>query len=631
MGRILRVGLMVLLVAAAGVGNVWGKWETWGAWQYDQIDETTCRIQIPESQRSSISGSVTIPPRVGIPSLTVVEIAPYAFNGCSALEEVIIPGSVTTIGARAFYGCGLKQVTIPSNVETIGEFAFCVCKELKDVLITSSVKTIGMNAFAGCKMKGVTIPEGVETIGKFAFSGCIELKEVTIPSSVKTIGEGAFCYCNQLTEFKVGEGNANYCAVDGVLFTENRQILIAYPGGRKGAYTPPYWCYVYSIDSSAFRGCDGLTAVEIPSYVEWIEPNAFADCKSLNTVYMYQSDYQEFTVDWTAFKGIGNSATLYVRLGVKGQIEDEPWCTTDNFTNIVEFCVVTLDAKGGTPTPDAQMVVKDDKATEPTAPTREGYTFVEWQLDGKKYDFSTKVTKDITLVAVWKENTYTVTFDAKGGTPAPNAQTVKEGKAATAPTAPTKKGYTFVEWQLDGAKYDFSTPVTKDITLVAVWKQNFTVTFDANGGTPTPDAQTVVKDGTATEPTAPTKEGYTFAGWQLDGKKYDFSKPVTQDIKLVAVWKKNEESTPDNPETAVESVQLAAVRVVRNPVGEALELEGMERAARVEVYSVVGARVHAEALYGEPRVVIDAQGWASGVYVVRVVASDGERTLRVVK
>ena len=48
--------------------------------------------------------------------------------------------------------------------------------------------------------------------------------------------------------------------------------------------------------------------------------------------------------------------------------------------------------------------------------------------------------------------------------------------------------------------------------------------------------------------------------------------------------------------TAVESVQLAGVRAVRNPVGEVLELEGMERAARVEVYSVVGVRVHAEAL-----------------------------------
>ena len=222
-----------------------------------------------------------------------------------------------------------------------------------------------------------------------------------------------------------------------------------------------------------------------------------------------------------------------------------------------------------------------------------------------------------------------VTFDAKGGTPTLDAQKVEEGKTATAPTL-TKDGYTFVEWQLDDKKYDFSTPVTKDIKLVAVWKQNFTVTFDAKGGTPAPGAQTVVEDGTATAPTL-TKDGYTFVEWRLDGKKYDFSTPVTKDIKLVAKWKKNEESTPKDPKTAVESVQLAGVRVVRNPMGETLELEGMERAARVEVYSVVGAQVHAEALRGEPRVVIDAQGWASGVYVVRVEASDGARTLRVVK
>ena len=142
--------------------------------------------------------------------------------------------------------------------------------------------------------------------------------------------------------------------------------------------------------------------------------------------------------------------------------------------------------------------------------------------------------------------------------------------------------------------------------------------------------QLVRSNGTATAPKAPAKEGY-IVEWQLNGVKYEFSTPVTKNITLVAVWKKKEESTPNNPETAVESVQLAAVRAVRNPVGEALELEGMERAARVEVYSVAGARVHAEALRGTPRVVIDAQGWASGVYVVRVVASDGERTLRVVK
>ena len=590
MRGILRLGLMMLLVAAAGVGNVWGEWVTVtsGNWQYEKIARTnTCRIKPTESHRSSISGSVTIPSKVedGSLSLTVVEIAKGAFEGCSKLEAVDIPNSVTTIGKLAFCGCEkLDTVDIPNSVTTIGNraFKFCVnltkvnipngvteiaeeafyfCRSLATVDIPNSVTTIERAAFWDCKsLATVDIPHSVTTIGKNAFYGC-GLKEVTIPSSVKTIGDGAFSYCNQLTEFKVDEENASYSEDGGVLFMKNRQILIAYPGGRKGAYEIPG--SVMRIDAGAFRGCSGLTAVVIPSSVGWIGPNAFAYCNSLNTVYMYQSDYQELSVKETAFEGMtGNSATLYVRLGMKEQIQDETWYK-NKFKKLVEFCVVTFDANGGTPAPGAQTVAMDSAATEPTAPTKEGYTF-----DG---------------------------------------------------------------WQFDGAKYDFSTAVTKDIKLVAVWKQNYTVTFDAKGGTPAPDAQTVVEGGTATAPKAPTKEGYTFAGWQLDGKKYDFSKPVTQDIKLVAVWKKNEESTPDNPETAVESVQLAAVRAVRNPVGEVLELEGMERAARVEVYSVAGARVHAEVLRGTPRVVIDAQSWANGVYVVKVEASDGERTLRVVK
>ena len=649
MGRILRVGLMMMLVAAAGVGIARGEeWKTYNpgtpgaiTWEYAKIPWTkTCKIRLPESNRSSISDSVTIPGKVedGSLSLTVVEIAESAFRNCSKLEKIIIQNTVQKIGNGAFSGChGLKEFKvgegnanycavdsvlftkgmgtlvrcperkkgvyeIPGSVTVIGRGAFNVCDSLTAVTIPSSVQTIGEFAFSECKeLKEVSIPEGVTTIGEYAFQACYALKKVVIPSSVKTIGGAAFFGCHGLTEVKISEG-------------------------------------VETIGGGAFISCKGLTEVKIPNGVKRIESRAFDDCKGLNAVYWFVTKTESCKVADDAFTRIDSSATLYVRKGKKTEIKDKPWCK-DKFS-IVEFCVVTFDAKGGTPTPDVKMVEEGKTATAPTAaPTKEGYTFVEWQLGGVKYDFSTKVTEDITLVAVWKENTYTVTFDAKGGTPAPNAQEVVKDGTATAPTAPTKDGYTFVEWQLKGVKYDFSTKVTEDITLVAVWKEvvKYTVTFDAKGGAPTPNAQTVEEGKAATAPTAPTKDGYTFVEWQLNGVKYVFSTKVTEDITLVAVWKKNEGSTPSTPEdpkdpkTAVESVQLAGVRVVRNPVGAALELEGMERAVRVEVYSVVGARVHAEALRGEPRVVIDAQGWVHGVYVVKVEASDGARTLRVVK
>ena len=501
MGRILRVGLMVLLVAAAGVGNVWGEevWVTSENWQYAKIGTTnTCRIKPGGS--GTIEGIVKIPDEVG--SLKVVEIATGAFEGCSKLEAVDIPNSVKAIGKAAFYGCvKLMKMFISSSVREIGDNAFSYCKELtafqvdegnawysqdSGVLFTKDMQML--IAYPGGRKGDYEIPGSVTGIVAGAFYGCDGLTAVVIPSSVKTIGKSAFEGCSKLEAVDIPDGMTviEKSAFEGCSKLEAVDI----PDGMT------------VIEEYAFKGCNMLKEVTIPGSVKTIGVRAFYGCGSLNTVYVYRPVDQEFTVDEAAFLDIGSQATLYVRPGMKEKIKDKPWRINGKFKNIVEFCVVTFTDSDGT----------------------------------------------------------------------------KLGEQLVKPN-----------------------------------------------------------NGTATAPTAPTREGYIFDGWQLDGAKYDFSAPVTKDITLVAEWKKNEESTPStpkdpkDPETAVESVQLAAVRVVRNPVGEALELEGMERATRVEVYSVVGARVHAEALRGEPRVVIDARGWATGVYVVRVVASDGERTLRVVK
>ena len=365
-----------------------------------------------------------------------------------------------------------------------------------------------------------------------------------------------------------------------------------------------------TIGERAFYGCSGLTAVKFPSGLTTIGEQAFTRCSKLAAVDIPNSVK---TIGEWAFYSCEELKEVKIPGGVTN-IEKAAFAICSKLNKVYWFadanCNVAVDAFAAI-------------ASQATLYVRLGET-------EKIKDKPWRINKFKELVEFC-----VVTFQDGEGNKL-GEQMVESNGTATAPadpTAPTKEGY-IVEWQLDGAKYDFGAKVTKDITLVAVWKQNYTVTFDAKGGTPTPDAQTVVKDGTATAPTAPTREGYTFVEWQIDGKKYDFSTPVTKDITLVAVWKKKEESapsTPKDPKTAVESVQLAAVRVVRNPMGEALELEGMERAARVEVYSVVGARVYAEVLRGEPRVVIDARGWASGVYVVRVAASDGAKTLRVVK
>lgn len=127
--------------------------------------------------------------------------------------------------------------------------------------------------------------------------------------------------------------------------------------------------------------------------------------------------------------------------------------------------------------------------------------------------------------------------------------TAKPGTATTTATATqfTRTGYTFTGWntKADGTGTAYHAGATiaypaegKTLTLYAQWKvSSHTVTFDSNGGSAVA-SQTVDDKAKAKEPTAPTRSGWTLEGWYLDGAKYDFNTPVTQDITLKAGWRK---------------------------------------------------------------------------------------------
>lgn len=198
---------------------------------------------------------------------------------------------------------------------------------------------------------------------------------------------------------------------------------------------------------------------------------------------------------------------------------------------------VSFDMKGGSPQERTKRVIDGKTVAQPADPTRDGYRFAGWLLNGKPYDFSTPVTGDITLTADWEQSMLSVTFDPGDGEPVTSVS-VAYGDTVDEPEAPTRDGYEFADWLLNGTLYDFTQPVTKDLTLVADWmKAEHTVTFDTNGGTPI-DSQSITDGDTVEEPKAPTKDGYVFSGWLEDGKPYDFSTPVTSDITLTAQWEK---------------------------------------------------------------------------------------------
>ena len=156
---------------------------------------------------------------------------------------------------------------------------------------------------------------------------------------------------------------------------------------------------------------------------------------------------------------------------------------TENITLIAKFVAdgtqtfkVTFNTDGGNSI-TSQTIVSGEKAKEPALPTKLGYQFQGWYLNGTKYDFNNPVTTDLTLKAKWKHvGTITVSFDTDGGSNVAS-QKISSGSKATKPSNPTKSGYTFVEWQLNGSAYDFSKAVTGNITLTAKWKENVVYTI----------------------------------------------------------------------------------------------------------------------------------------------------------
>ena len=181
-----------------------------------------------------------------------------------------------------------------------------------------------------------------------------------------------------------------------------------------------------------------------------------------------------------------------------------------------------------------QIVQAGEKAIEPDVPSRQGYQFTDWYLDDTKYDFNAAVTGDMTLTAKWTANSYTITFDTDGGSAvAPITQGY--GTTINALAAPTKTGYTFMGWNP-------ALPATMpagDMTIKAQWRINrYTVTFDTDGGSEiAPITQDYGTDITA--PADPTREGYTFIGW-------DKAIPATMpagDMTITAKWKDSEKPT----------------------------------------------------------------------------------------
>ncbi len=165
---------------------------------------------------------------------------------------------------------------------------------------------------------------------------------------------------------------------------------------------------------------------------------------------------------------------------------------------------------------ETQLVVKDGKATVPTDPTKEGYTFEGWTLNGSTVvdPAIITVTEDTTFIAKFSQ-LCTVTFVSEEITL--STQSVKAGEFAEDVSVESTTHKVFNGWKVNGAFVDVTTyPITGAVTFVADYTYKYDVKF-MDGETQLGETQLVIKNAIPTIPTAPTKEGYVFDGWTING------------------------------------------------------------------------------------------------------------------
>lgn len=174
----------------------------------------------------------------------VTELPDGVFKNCLSLTEITLPSNLVSVGGGCFYNCkALTTVNVCADNLTIADRAFYSCESLETInsanplQLSSDISKLGME-FEGCKgLKAVSVAGGM--IGSFAFDGCESLVSVGIAEGVKTIGEYAFDGCTSLKRILLPASlqEIKYETFRNVVFEEITCLAVTPPSIRDNTFT----------------------------------------------------------------------------------------------------------------------------------------------------------------------------------------------------------------------------------------------------------------------------------------------------------------------------------------------------------------------------------------------------------
>ena len=268
--------------------------ETIGMMAFENCTSLT-DVAIPDTvttiKSSVFTGDVALS-SISLPkSLTMIGGSAFKKSG---LTSITIPGRVENIGGFVFSECtSLEKVVLENGVKRVEQYAFYKDTALTDISLSKSLTSIGAFAFAESRLTSVTIPGSVENIGDYAFQKCESLQSVVLEDGVKRVGQFAFSENTALTSItfpsngleEIGKMAFGHCGKIESLDIENCEVIGAY------AFTSPkslkklhIGSGVKRIEDSAFSCCEELVELTIDPGLEMIGDNAFTVATKLTSV-----------------------------------------------------------------------------------------------------------------------------------------------------------------------------------------------------------------------------------------------------------------------------------------------------------------------------------------------------------